>query len=293
MAARVLGRSSTSFPISVRSRSHASASTSLGKSAASGSVSCPRRWRRMRRRPRSAARSACRRTEASRLAPFVTRSTTSASSGCASSRLGPTVPDVPASESTWQPPQFVVKMTLPATGSPSTAGVVSVVVVSVVSVSVVSVSVVSVSVVSVVSVGVVSVGTLPSTVSGEAVVCPSYPQAARPAASAMTAAMTGARRIEGESNRSNVHRTPYEIAPAAATCCGVSFTSSDTATATSNASPAANRGRRVARTTSATIEMANTSAACHEDTSRSTEMCSRLASSRTSAPGPSPTRRVT
>ena len=109
----------------------------------------------------------------------------------------------------------------------------------------------------------------------------------------MTAAMTGARRIEGESNRSNVHRTPYEIAPAAATCCGVSLTSSDTATATSSASPAANLGRRVARTTRATIEIANTSAACQDDTSRSTEMCRRLPSSPSSAPGPSPTRRVT
>ena len=50
--------------------------------------------------------------------PFVARSTTRASSGCASSRFGPTVPDVPASESVWQPPQLVVKTTLPATGSP-------------------------------------------------------------------------------------------------------------------------------------------------------------------------------
>ena len=39
--------------------------------------------------------------------------------------------------------------------------------------------------------------------------------------------------------------------------------------------------------------MANTSAACHEDASRSAEMCTRLPSSPSSAPGPSPTRRVT
>ena len=73
---------------------------------------------------------------------------------------------------------------------------VSVVVVSVVSVSVVSVSVVSVSVVSVVSVGVVSVGALPSTVSGEAVVCPSYPQAAK----------TGRERDDGGDDGSPAHR---------------------------------------------------------------------------------------
>ena len=96
---------------------------------------------------------------------------------------------------------------MPAAGSPST-GVVSVVVVSVVSVSVVSVSVVSV-----VSVGGGGAGGgagVPSTVSGVAVVSPSYPQAVRPAASAsaMTAAMTGTRRIDAESNRSNVHSTP-------------------------------------------------------------------------------------
>ena len=60
------------------------------------------------------------------------------------------MPVVPASESVWQPPQFVVKTTLPAAASPAGAG--------------------GVGVVSVVSV--VDVGTLPSTVSGVAPVWP-------------------------------------------------------------------------------------------------------------------------
>ena len=37
--------------------------------------------------------------------PFVTRSTASAWSGCASSRFGPIVPVVPAAASVWQLPQ--------------------------------------------------------------------------------------------------------------------------------------------------------------------------------------------
>src|SRR6185503_2046575 len=46
--------------------------------------------------------------------PFVTRSVTSAASGFAWSRFGPTVPLAPASASVWQPAQFVVKIDLPS-----------------------------------------------------------------------------------------------------------------------------------------------------------------------------------
>src|SRR5215208_4381395 len=50
--------------------------------------------------------------------PFVTRCLTSASSGLASSRLGPTVPFVPASFRVWQDAQFDVKMALPSSAPP-------------------------------------------------------------------------------------------------------------------------------------------------------------------------------
>src|SRR5215207_8608266 len=49
--------------------------------------------------------------------PFVTRSVTSASSGFALSRFGPTLPLAPASESVWQPEQFVLKIALPSVAS--------------------------------------------------------------------------------------------------------------------------------------------------------------------------------
>src|SRR3954447_5399770 len=51
--------------------------------------------------------------------PFVTRVTTSAYGGFASSRFGPTWPVVPASFSVWQEPQgWLMKTTLPAAASP-------------------------------------------------------------------------------------------------------------------------------------------------------------------------------
>ena len=52
--------------------------------------------------------------------PFVTRSTTSAASGLASSRFGPTLPDEPAASSVWQPPQPAeAKTASPAAASPA------------------------------------------------------------------------------------------------------------------------------------------------------------------------------
>ena len=93
--------------------------------------------------------------------------------------------------------------------------------------------------------------------------------------------------------RSWAHRTPYETAPAAATCCGVSLTSSETAMPTISASPTAKRGGRVKRMNSAAIAIAKTSAACHDVVSRSIEMCRRSPSSSSSGIGPSPTLRVT
>ena len=54
--------------------------------------------------------------------PFVTRSTTSAFGGFDWSRLGPTVPVVPASARVWQPPQFAVKIPLPSAAWPSPGG---------------------------------------------------------------------------------------------------------------------------------------------------------------------------
>ena len=49
----------------------------------------------------------------------MTSSTTSAASGLASSRFGPTLPDEPAASSVWQPPQPAeAKIFSPAAGSP-------------------------------------------------------------------------------------------------------------------------------------------------------------------------------
>src|SRR4051812_40857761 len=51
--------------------------------------------------------------------PFVTRLTTVASAGFASSRFGPTVPLAPAAERVWQPAQpELAKTAFPAAGSP-------------------------------------------------------------------------------------------------------------------------------------------------------------------------------
>ena len=103
IAAIVRGRRTPSSAISVRSRSHANASTRRGKSAgrisptcdsttyaATSAISCSLSW-----------------SLNAGIAPwpFVTRSTTSSASGLASSRFGPTLPDEPAASSTWQPPQ--------------------------------------------------------------------------------------------------------------------------------------------------------------------------------------------
>ena len=46
---------------------------------------------------------------------------TVAASGAASSRFGPIAPDVPASASVWQPPQFAVKISLPLAAVAATA----------------------------------------------------------------------------------------------------------------------------------------------------------------------------
>ena len=100
------------------------------------------------------------------------------------------------------------KISLPATGSPSTVGWVSVVVVSVV--SVVSVSVVSVVSVSVVSVSVVSVVVVPSTVSGVAVTDSSPPQpTAKRLRSAARITSTRAVRRTGSILYTGRGRTPH------------------------------------------------------------------------------------
>ena len=52
--------------------------------------------------------------------PFVTRSTTSSASGCASSRFGPIVPLAPAASSVWQLPHpLAAKISAPAVASPA------------------------------------------------------------------------------------------------------------------------------------------------------------------------------
>src|SRR3954451_182136 len=51
--------------------------------------------------------------------PFSTCFCTVGASGFRSSRLGPTWPDAPASDSVWQLPQAELKMALPAVGSPA------------------------------------------------------------------------------------------------------------------------------------------------------------------------------
>src|SRR3954464_6675147 len=53
--------------------------------------------------------------------PFSTCFCTVGASGFRSSRLGPTWPDDPASDSVWQLPQAELKMALPAVGSPAAA----------------------------------------------------------------------------------------------------------------------------------------------------------------------------
>ncbi len=180
IASIVRGERSASSPISVRSRSHATASTARGKSAGSLSRTCSRR--RTRRRRRSAAPTAGLRTRGIAPAPFVTRSTTSSMSGCASSRFGPIEPLVPAASSVWQLPQpLAAKISSPAAASPSS--------------------------VEVGSSSVVSSGNVPMTVSGDGVTSSSPPQAARPTSSSARRAIRAIRLILAESNqRSNGRR---------------------------------------------------------------------------------------
>ena len=124
-----------------------------------------RRWpaSRTQPRPRSAGRSSWPANGGIAPMPFVTRVTTSSVSGFASSRFGPTVPVAPASASVWQPTQpALMKTALPAVGSPVSFSA--------------GRSLVSV----------VAVGSVPTTVSGVAVVSvPSrQPAPSRPSPSA-------------------------------------------------------------------------------------------------------------
>ena len=163
-AAVVRGRSTPSSQVSVRSRSHAIAATSRGKPSGRVSSSTRRRTRRRRRFP---ARSGCPRTPGIAPWPLVTRSTVSATSGCESSRFGPTVPVEPAASSVWQPPQPAeAKIWAPFEASPSTVdgGVSSAVVAS---------------------------GSVPTIVSGVGLTSSPPPQPARPADRASRASRSG------------------------------------------------------------------------------------------------------
>ena len=112
--------------------------------------------------------------------PFVTRVTTNLLSGFASSRFGPTLPFDPAAASVWQPPQPALTNTaLPAVASPLSASAGRS------------------------PVAVVDSGTVPTTVSGVAVVSvpPRQPAASRPNASARTRPSRWIRRISCNSNQ--------------------------------------------------------------------------------------------